>query len=127
MEIHTPKFDLNDDQELSENFIQDATRLSRLAQENWIRQTVAAVEIASNVDPYESDLPLGSVIPAVSALGWRSGFKNCDIRPRLFDKASGEHRLIDSGSMISVTKKQPGDKIDESIKLVAVNGTKIHS
>ena len=83
--------------------------------------------MAAAINPYESDLPLGSVIPAVSALGWRSGFKNCDIRPRLFDKASGEHRLIDSGSMISVTKKQPGDKIDESIKLVAVNGTKINT
>ena len=90
-----------------------------MAQENWIRQTVAAVEIASNVDPFSEDLPLGSVIPAVSALGWRAGFRNCDIRPRLFDKASGENRLIDSGSMISVTKVKPGDKVDDTMKLVA--------
>ena len=53
------------------------------------------------------------------------GHRNCDIRPRLIDKKSGEARLLDSGSQITVTKKRPGDKIDNSIRLVAVNGTKI--
>ena len=69
MEIHRPEYSLENEEELSENFIEDATRQSRLAQENWISQTVAAIEVASNVNPFESDLPVGSIIPAVSALG----------------------------------------------------------
>ena len=81
--------------------------------------------MAAAIDPFESDLPEGTVIKAVDAVGWSIGRRNCDIRPRLIDKSSGTSRLIDSGSQISVVRKGPGDKIDHSIKLVAVNGTKI--
>ena len=65
-------------------------------------------------------MPEGTVVPAVEAATW-SG-RNVDIRPRLFDKASGQFRLVDSGSMITATVKRPEDKLDESINLVAVNG-----
>ena len=81
--------------------------------------------MAAAINPYESDLPEGTVIRAVDALKWSVGQRNCDIRPRLIDKSSGKVRLIDSGSQISVVMKGPEDKIDQSIKLVAVNGTKI--
>ena len=48
-----------------------------------------------------------------------------DIRPRLYDKATNQFRLLDAGSQISATCKLPGDEIDDSIRLVAVNGSKI--
>ena len=86
---------------------------------------VSALEVAKSVNPYESDLPEGTVIPAVSAVDWLVGQRNCDIRPRLMDKSTGISRLLDSGSQISVTRKEENDKIDPSFKLVAVNGSKI--
>ena len=73
---------------------------------------VSALAVAESVNPFESDLPAGTVIPACSAVDWLVGQRNCDIRPRLLDKASGINRLLDSGSQISVTKKLPDDKID---------------
>ena len=86
---------------------------------------VSALSIAESVDPYESDLPEGTVVKAVDAVDWSIGRHNCDIRPRLVDKSTGISRLLDSGSQISVTQKLPGDTIDKSIKLIAVNGSKI--
>ena len=41
------------------------------------------------------------------------------------DDSTGIHRLLDTGSQISITCKGPEDKIDHSLKLVAVNGSKI--
>ena len=87
---------------------------------SWNELVVSALEVAANVNPYLPDMPEGSVIRAIDAMDW-SG-RNCDIRPRLVDKSSGTSRLVDSGSQISVAKKGPNDKIDHSIKLVAVNG-----
>ena len=95
-------------------------------QRDWNTLTLAALETASLVDPFQSDLPLGSLVPAVEAQQWPvNGHRGCDIRPRLLDKATGQSRLIDSGSMITATARGPNDKIDESIKLVAVNGSEI--
>ena len=87
---------------------------------------ISALEVASEINPYLEDVPVGTVIRAIDAVDWSLG-RNCDIRPRLLDKSSGITRLIDSGSQISVAKKSPGDKIDNSIKLVAVNGSKIET
>ena len=86
-----------------------------------------AFEIAALVDPFKSDLPVGVEIPAVSAVGWVNGQQNVDIRPRLVDKSSGEARLLDSGAQISATKPRPGDTIDNSVNLVAVNGSRIQT
>ena len=86
---------------------------------------IASLSIAAEVDPYEKDLPEGTVIRAIDAVDWSVGKHNCDIRPRLFDKSSGINRLVDSGSQITVTRKLPEDKVDSSLKLVAVNGSKI--
>ena len=96
-------------------------------QNKWNNLVVAAMTVAQEVNPFSPDLPVGSVIRAIDAVGWSNGHRNCDIRPRLVDKASGEARLIDSGSQISVTKRKPGDKIDNSIRLIAVNGSRIET
>ena len=83
------------------------------------------MSIAENVDPFQADLPIGTVVRAVDALDWKVGQRACDIRPRLYDKTAKVNRLLDSGSQISVTKKRPEDKIDNSFRLIAVNGSKI--
>ena len=68
-------------------------------------------------------MQVGVEVSACDAYNWTR--KNVDIRPRLVDKATGVARLVDTGSQISVTAKRSGDKIDNSVKLVAVNGTRI--
>ena len=68
---------------------------------------------------------VGKVIPSVGAVDWARAH-DVDIRPRLVEP-SGEVRLIDSGSQISVTKRLPEDKLDNSLRLVAVNGSKIQT
>ena len=73
------------------------------------------------------DLPVGEVLPAVSVVGWSPHNHNVDIRPRLWDKSSGEARLLDSGAQISATKRLPGDKINNSMRLIAVNGSQINT
>ena len=84
----------------------------------------ASIEVASQVNPFQKDIPEGVVIPAVDAVNWSIG-RNVDIRPRLYDKASGQFRLVDSGSMITATARKPHDKPDDSFNLVAVNGSRI--
>ena len=91
----------------------------------WNKLVVAALSIAENFDPYQTDLPVDTVVRAVDALDWKVGQRGCDVRPRLFDKSSGVNRLLDTGSQISVTSRRPEDKVDNSFKLIAVNGSKI--
>ena len=79
----------------------------------------------SELQQVKKDVPVGTVISALEAKCWAVG--NCDIRPRLHDKAAGVDRLVDSGSQITVTKKGPNDKVDNSFRLIAVNGTKIET
>ena len=85
---------------------------------------VAALSVAETIDPFQADIPAGTILSALEAKCWSLG-RNCDIRPRLHDKSTGVDRLVDSGSQISVTRKGPNDKLDPNFKLVAVNGTKI--
>ena len=124
LEIHR-KPDLNEENEIESdyNFVQSRDRQSPHSDnKSWDKLVLAAIERASQVNPYLADLPLGSVVPAVEACNWQG---NNDVRPRLWDQASKSFRLIDSGSMISATKKLPSDKEDNSFKLVAVNGSTI--
>lgn len=129
IEIQTPDIDIEQAENESESFIQTAdVRQSHNVAE--IRKscnaiTLAAIEQAVNVEvPQMKHLPIGEVIRSVDAVGWRPGL-DVDIRPRLYDKATNQYRLLDSGSQISATCKLPGDEIDESVRLVAVNGSKI--
>ena len=48
-----------------------------------------------------------------------------DVRPKVYDSQSKECVLLDSGSCVSCEPKQPGDVIDPSFKLRAVNGHSI--
>ena len=97
----------------------------------WYDGTIASIQVAAAMEPepslnvFESDLPIGMVVPTVDAVGWSAGYRNVDVRPRLVDKATGQARLIDSGAQITATRRLPGDEIDNSVRLVAVNGSKI--
>ena len=81
-----------------------------------------AVTVKSILNPFKPDLPDSTVVPAVEAVDW-SG--NSDIRPRIWDNSAGQFRLIDSGSMITATQRLPGDKPDNRLRLMAVNGSEI--
>ena len=116
--------------EIQPNFVEfePETESESLFQASKPRQSLfneaiqAAIEVAADVDPYQQILPEGVVIPALNAVGWSN--RNVDIRPRLVE-ASGRERLIDSGAQISATVRLPSDKPDQSVSLVAVNGSKI--
>ena len=75
------------------------------------------------------EYPEGEVVPTIEAvkLLQASAGRTVDLRPRLVDSSTGEDRLLDSGAQISAVKKRPEDKIDTSINLVEVNGSKIHT
>ena len=48
-----------------------------------------------------------------------------DTRPRFFDNISKTWTLLDTGSCVSCTAKEPGDKLDPNVRLRAVNGQSI--
>ena len=61
-------------------------------------------------------------ITAIESIAHKQGQFGLDSRPKVFDKSSKQWVLLDSGSVLTCTPKQPGDKIDHSFKLRAVNG-----
>ena len=70
---------------------------------------------------------VGEVVPSIEAVKMLSAGRNIDLRPRLVDSSTGEPRLLDSGAQISATKRRPEDKLDTSMNLVAVNGSRINT
>ena len=125
MEIQ-PNIALDEEQDESDLIIPaEARRCQVSAIVAWNQAVNSAIETAVKINPFQNNLPAGVVVPAVEAVDWTKGRQNCDIRPRLYDKASGQYRLVDSGSMITATARLPADKLDRTFKLVAVNGSQI--
>ena len=120
------KIELHEDTETESDLFKPAARQSHSAgvRSNWNTKFMAAIEKAVLINPYKQDVPEGTLVPAVEAVNW-SG--TSDIRPRLLDKSTGKFRLIDSGSMITAAIKLPDDKPDNSIRLIAVNGSEIQT
>ena len=48
-----------------------------------------------------------------------------DMRPYIFDSNSKEHILWDSGSQVCAWPPDPGDTVQESMSLKAVNGSRL--
>ena len=48
-----------------------------------------------------------------------------DMRPHLLDKNTNSYVLLDSGAAVSAYPPDPGDQVDPSVVLKAVNGTKL--
>ena len=129
-EIQDNFIDINPEENESDYIVQTAANIrycQKLAEEkeSYDRMVIGALEVAQAVNPFLSDLPYGEVVPTVDAVDWFKGQRNCDIRPRLKDDSTGTFRLIDSGSMITATMKGPGDVIDDNVRLIAVNGSRI--
>ena len=86
------KIELHEAAENESDFFHSPARIrqSQLAviQNNWNGKVVAALAVASKVNPYKSDIPVGTVVPAIDAVDWQVA--NCDVRPRLIDKSTGE-------------------------------------
>ena len=95
----------------------------------WVKENFGRAQISTMAVELDTDsssrIPLGSIVSAVEATNWSKQVHNCDIRPRLLDKSTGTYRMIDSGSQITATQRRPDDKVDPTLKLVAVNGSRI--
>ena len=86
----------------------------------------SSIEFSIDSLELEPEIPIGEIIPSIEAVKWQNkGYTNVDIRPRLVDSSTGEARLIDSGAQLSAAMKGPDDKLDNSVRLVAVNGSVI--
>ena len=120
MEIQVDNVNLYQDRPESSSFMQ-----SRLSQISQVQAEISSIRIQS--DSGLPDLPLGVEIPAVDAVGWKNGHRAVDIRPRLVDKSTKVARLIDTGAQLSATVRLPGDQVDNSVRLIAVNGSKIQT
>ena len=86
---------------------------------------IESMEIEPEI-PIQPEIPIGEIIPSIEAVNWKDkGYSQVDIRPRLVDSSSGEARLLDSGAQLSAAMKGPEDKVDNAVRLVAVNGSRI--
>ena len=63
IEIQRPIVDI-EDTEANESDLFFTSGWSRELSENWNLSVVAALKIASQIDPYQKDIPVGTVIPA---------------------------------------------------------------
>ena len=118
---------MEQDHELDSVFSDRRSHLLQKAQNSFSQLALESIEIAASIDPYQSDLPEGVEVPAVDAVRWIKGHRNCDLRPRLVDDSTGVARLIDTGAQLSATKRLPTDVRDDSVNLVAVNGSRINT
>ena len=71
---------------------------------------------------HEPSYELGEEVTAIEAMEYRQGTNNMDIRPRVYDKLSKAWTLLDTGSCVSCSPRQPHDVEDPNFKLKAVNG-----
>ena len=72
----------------------------------------------------ESEIPPPGLFSAAEAVNM-SEAENYDMRPHIFDGVSKKHLLLDSGSQVTAYPPDPGDKVDPSMSLKAVNGTRL--
>ena len=94
-------------------------------QEDWSREIKSQIDSIASVNPYLSWPVVGEEVPAVSAVAWVQGARGLDTRPKLFDGVTNSWKMCDTGSMVTVVKNSPHDKVDETKILEAVNGSAI--
>ena len=83
---------------------------------------IGSIEISGTALSNDSEIPeeFYSALEAVNM-----SHDNWDMRPHLLDQRSGEHLLLDSGAAVSCCPPDPGDAVDPSIALKAVNGSRL--
>ena len=69
----------------------------------------------------EVDVP-SDILAAMSS----SQSQTLDNRPHFFDKKLQQALLVDSGSAVTVWPPEPGDEVDPSMRLKAVNGSRLN-
>ena len=80
------------------------------------------IKMLSQNEPRTEHVPEG--ILSCDAADWEPGRAGVDLRPHVFDDASRQHILLDSGSQVSAYPPEPGDQ-ESGTFLKAVNGSKI--
>ena len=70
-------------------------------------------------------LPAPSELPAMWAVRHPEGAQGVDFRPHLWDDEAKSFCLVDSGSQVTAWPADPGDQVVPSMRLKAVNGSKI--
>ena len=81
-------------------------------------QTVAGLQIDG-----ESESPPEGWFSAIEAMDQNG--QSWDMRPHLYDRVTKSQLLLDSGAQVTAYPPEPGDTVDSSITLKAVNGTKL--
>ena len=89
---------------------------------SMVSAEIGSIEISGTEVSDSDDIPK-EYFTALEAVNM--SHENWDMRPHLFDKNSGDHLLLDSGAAVSCCPPEPGDTIDPSISLKAVNGAKL--
>ena len=121
MEIHSSQVLLTEKADDSDTLF-DHTRQSQI---DGIRAEFCQMTIAALQSERVGYLPVGVEVPAIEASSWIKGHRNVDIHPKLVDKSTGVARLLDTGAQLSATPRQEGDLLDDSVTLIAVNGSRI--
>ena len=94
-------------------------------QKVWSARVTESINAIASDNPYLPSMVDGEVVASLDAVGHQDGARGFDCRPRVFDSLSSSWKLCDTGSMISVVKKSPTDKLDSTKILQAVNGSPI--
>ena len=74
-------------------------------------------------EPSKSNAPPQDFYSAIEAQKMQG--EDWDMRPHIHDKLSGNHILLDSGAQVSAYPPDPGDSVDSSVTLKAVNGARL--
>ena len=80
------------------------------------------ISLMNQNEPLTEAVPEGLL--SCAAAQWDPGRAGVDLRPHLFDAASKQHILLDSGSQVSAYPPEPGDQ-ETGKYLKAVNGSRI--
>ena len=73
---------------------------------------------AMSAEPPPSDFFSAVEAAKMSGLDW-------DMRPHVLDKRTGQYLLLDSGAQVTACPPDPGDQVDPSIALKAVNNARM--
>ena len=90
---------------------------------NHKNQTWSEISGVEVLDPVV--MPPPDEVSAADAIGWDVGRQGVDMRPHLFDTSRNEFLLVDSGSQVCTFPPEPGDTVDTTMSLRAVNGAVI--
>ena len=87
--------------------------------------SVDSLEVAALKSGSASSRNDQAFVTGVEASRLQAASEELDFRPYVFDSNTGQHLLWDSGSQVTAWPPEPGDKVDQSMTLKAVNGSRL--